>query len=76
MEFPAATIDYKLRTMSGKSVDNTPEIAYEMDQNWFDIEVNRNLEFAKPRLIPNPTETSQPIGLYLQGTFNNHGNEE
>ena len=75
MEFPAATIDYKLRTMSGKSVDNTSEIAYEMDQNWFDIEVNRNLEFANPRLIPNPTETSQPIGLYLQGTFNNHGND-
>jgi len=74
LKLPATDITYTLSTLSGKSIDNTSETAYAVDNLFTDVpvEVNRNITFTQMRSVPNTLNTSQQ-GITLKATMTNNG---
>ena len=75
MKLPATEISYTLSTVSGKSVDNTDETAYNTSTLFSDVPItpNRDLKFTSMRSIPNALNSNNQ-GATLQCTLTNNGN--
>jgi len=72
---PGANIDYTLTTLSGKSIDNTDETAYNTNTLFNNVKVspNRNITFTSLRCVPNASNSNLD-GVTLTATFSNNGN--
>ena len=72
---PGTSIDYSMSTLSGKSIDNTDETAYNTSTLFNNVKVspNRNITFTSLRSVPN-SSNSVLDGVTLTATFSNNGN--
>ena len=75
LKLPATDITYQLSSVSGKSIDNLDETAYNTSSlyNNVPVSVNRNITFSSMRCVPNTLNTPNQ-GLTLTATFTNNGN--
>lgn len=73
-KLPNMTIDYSMSTISGKSIDNTDETAYNTAAEYNNVSIlpNSNMTFGSMRCIPNSLNTTNQ-GMSIVATFSNNG---
>lgn len=80
LEFPEADINFELKRMNGKSMDNDgAQSNYDFDVNYAKVLPNKNTTFESPGMIASPTnKTGKSLStesFQLKATLSNGGND-